>query len=160
MASDRDTLAALIADLGYDLDRGPRVADWPEDEREYHRRVDWPSFEARAAAMQVYRRDQLAGSILAAGWRPPPQVITTAEERDALPAGCMVKQLTTGTIYRRAEDITTVPRLGMCAEIRRSPGDWYDANGNCCFDLDLPSYPTIGLPLEVLYVPAEEADLG
>lgn len=94
------------------------------------------------------------------GWRPPARVITTAAERDALPAGCMVKQLTTGTIYRRTEDITTVPRPGMCAEIRRSPGGWYDANGNCCFDLDLEIRPTIDLPLEVVWLPAEEAGRG
>ncbi|MFF0546923.1 hypothetical protein ACFYTF_29210 [Nocardia thailandica] len=101
-----------------------------------------------------------ADYLLAAGVRPPARVITTAAERDALPAGCMVKQLTTGNIYRRTEDITTVPRPGMCAEIRRSPGDWYDANGNCCFDLDLEITPTIDLPLEVVWLPAEEAGRG
>lgn len=137
---DRDTLAGI----------GVSTPDPIEDRdalAELILPIDWGGGSA----------NRIADAVIAAGWRPPARVITTAAERDALPAGCMVKQLTTGTIYRRTEDITTVPRLGMCAEIRRSPGDWYDANGNCCFDLDLPSYPTIDLPLEVLYVPTEES---
>lgn len=136
MASDRDTLAELIAqnlDAHYSIDAdnaGPIEA----------------GIEAGCAAA------------LAKGWRPPAHTITTAEERDALPAGCMVKQLTTGIIFRRTTDITTLPaKDGRCAQIRYTPGDWYDANGNCCFDLDLAHYPTIDLPLEVVWLPTAEA---
>ncbi len=91
MASDRDTLAAVILGSGLNLDRGPYVETWPEDEREYHRRPDWPSFEHRAYAMQEYRREKLANDFLAAGVRPPAREITTAAEADALPVGSILR---------------------------------------------------------------------
>lgn len=87
---DRDALAGLIAGQGYDLDRGPRVPEWPEDEREYHRSSDWLSFEHRANAMQEYRRGKLADVILAAGVRPPARVITDPAELEALPMDSIV----------------------------------------------------------------------
>ncbi|WP_280470980.1 hypothetical protein [Nocardia cyriacigeorgica] len=89
MVSDRDTLDELISMSGLELDRGPRVADWPEDERNLHRSPGWISSDARRLGIQRLRRQKIADAILNAGFQAP-RVIETAEQRDAMTIGAAV----------------------------------------------------------------------
>lgn len=85
----RDQLADLLAAHLYD--RGQRVAEWPEDERELHRdHGAWTCFADRHEKVQTLRYRKAADELLAAGWRPPARVIETAEECAALPVGTIV----------------------------------------------------------------------
>ncbi len=130
--SDRDILAALIVDSGLDLDRGPYVETWPEDEREYHRRPDWPSFFHRGVAMQEYRRNKLADAFLAAGMRPPAREIADPAE------------LPTGSI---------VVRDGVAWQLEKG---WWSMRGTRT-RWDKPHGTG---PIILLYVPTEEAGRG
>ena len=90
----RDQLAALLAEQLYD--RGEYVADWPEDERELHRNGfpdAWTDFRSRTEAVQKLRYKKAADAVIAftGGWRPPPRVIETAEELDALPELAVIR---------------------------------------------------------------------
>ncbi|WP_043654407.1 hypothetical protein [Nocardia thailandica] len=162
--SDRDTLAAVILGSGLNLDRGPYVETWPEDEREYHRRPDWPSFEHRAHAMQEYRRGKLAASILAAGVRPPAREITTAAEADTLPVGTILFHVDCPNpdpcIWRRACSPSEVED-----EIDGGTHDhihwaaWGDEDER--YDgADLEGHADCGGPLLAVYIPTEEDGRG
>ncbi|MFD3594303.1 hypothetical protein ACFWU5_16390 [Nocardia sp. NPDC058640] len=159
--SDRDTLADLIVDSGLDLDRGPYVETWPEDEREYHRRPGWLSFDHRGRAMQAYRRGKLADAVIASGWRPPAREITTAAQADTFPVG---------TILLHAD----CPDDGPCIWRRAcAPSEVEDAIDGGAFDHihwtvwadhetrydseDLECHADHGGTLLAVYVPTEEA---
>lgn len=64
VTTDRDVLAALVP--------APQVseyvADWPEDEREFHRHGEWTSFTDRREQLDQMRRYKVADAILAAGF--------------------------------------------------------------------------------------------
>lgn len=140
--SDRDTLAALINAQGYELDRGPHVAEWPVDEQEIHRTRSHRSFDERREAVQQYRVYKLAGLLIAAGWRPPVREITTATDLSNLPARSLVL-------------VPDGPRAGVW-RAKRSPGWWW------CIDRDDHAATHELLmcgegTVTVLHVPTEEA---
>ncbi len=162
--SDRDTLAAVILGSGLNLDRGPYVETWPEDEREHHRRPDWPSFEHRANAMQEYRREKLANDFLAAGVRPPAREITTAAEADALPVGtilahpdCPDPEPCIWVRVCSAVEIEEDPAGGTRDDIHWTAwGDEYTRYDS----EDLEGHADFGGRLLAVYVPTEEAGRG
>jgi hypothetical protein len=63
-ASDREMLAALVPAPQV----SEHVADWPEDEREFHRHGEWTSFTDRREHLDRIRRYKVADAILAAGF--------------------------------------------------------------------------------------------
>lgn len=143
--SDRDTLAELIEGQGFELDRGPYVTEWPADEREIHRAYHWLSFDERRGAVQEYRCGKVADAILAAGWRRPARVITTAADLSNLPARSLVL-------------VPEGPRAGVW-RAKRSPGWWW------CIDRDDHAATHELLmcgegAVTVLHVPTEEARDG
>ena len=71
--------------------------------------IDAHSFQAPS-----YSADA-ADAVIAAGWRPPPQVITTAEELDALPIGATIL-LERGVVAQAVggeEDIAALGWMGI-----------------------------------------------
>lgn len=108
----RDQLADLLAEHLYD--RGEYVADWPEDERALQRDINaWTDFRDRAEKVQRLRFEKAADAVIAftGGWRPPPRVIETPEELDALSTGTAI--LASGEVYlgRRLEVDGAAPIL-------------------------------------------------
>lgn len=161
MRSDRDTIAALIQAQGYELDRGQYVGDWPDDEKDLHRRPEWPSFGHRAAAMQEYRRTKLADSLIEAGWHPPTEVITTPVELDELQSTAVLAAAREhgyaitpaviedrhGDVYERDIDNTDSEVMGELPHA----GWWKTGSERDDFDSS-----NIPLPVTVLRTPAPE----
>lgn len=97
---------------------------------------EWLHVLFRAAGERIALQGNQNAADAASVWRPV-RVIVTLEEQDALPVGSFVKQVSSGQIYQRTSD------------------GWIDPNGDCCFDLDLPRFERVDLPIELLWDPQE-----
>jgi hypothetical protein len=87
---------------------------------------------------------ETADEILAAGWRPPAQVIETVEQAEALPVGSII-------LERNSE--SDQPIAWLRTEIEGSGPRWEEFSG-------VSDWPTtdITFPAVVLYMPTENGD--
>lgn len=137
MSSENEQLADLLEHLLFE--RGINVQQWPADELALHRHPGWICIPDRNEAVRRLRFEKAAAALLVAGWLPPPRVIETREELEALPVESFVQVIDPALDLVEPQSIVWVQGVG---------GEWVEPGS-----ADRHPADEVGLPAWLRWTP-------